>query len=88
MPLSPCATAGLRVSTTSLALSASNATAVTLVVVSVPETVNAPFAGAVPLVSSASSKVRVSVAPFTAALESVGFPVSGNSASGRPSAAA
>ena len=77
MRRSPYPTAGLTVSTTSFASVVSNATAVTLVAATVPETVNAPVAGAVPLVSRASSKVRVSVAPATAALASVGAVVSG-----------
>ena len=72
MPLSPCATAGLSVSNTRFASSPSNATPVTLVLPAVPETVNTPGAGVGPLVSSASSKLTVSVLRFTAALDTAG----------------
>ena len=75
MPVSPAVTAGLSVSSTEFASPSLNRTAVTEVGLAVPPTVNLDAAGAA-VVSSASSKVSVSVSPFTAAPVTVGAVVS------------
>ena len=72
MPLSPYATGGSSVNSTSVASPLLNATPVTLTLSSAPATLNALAAGAAPLASSASLKVSVNVAPFTDARATVG----------------
>ena len=71
MPLSPCATAGLTVSSTFVASPALNAAAVTLVALSRPPTLNADLSGN-ESVTSTESKVRVSVSPSAEAPSRLG----------------
>ena len=74
MPVSPCGTVGLSVRLTDFA-SAPAAVALTVVAVAVPATLKGAGPG-LDNGSSGSSKVRVSVVPFTVAVCSVGAVVS------------
>ena len=71
IPVSPAATAGLRVSSSVVASPLANATPLTVVAWSVPATANRPGSGT-EAVSSAASKARLSVAPLTVAVCTAG----------------